>query len=254
MSIQVLNHPDAGVDAKAAVGQSITDTSGQVRDRRLTREDVPNEWHHPVFEADDFIIEGPASVEIVDRSGQQIQMEAVREALDRFMLSEREPGIISDKHDDVPVGVPLWDWTTDDGQRYETVVEGDRFQLVSNLGNETTMSKLARLRCLNGDYGGYSITVYSNEEVAKPDGTCVTTNCDLHAVTIGHEDLVMNPAADFDVVDFKHGGILEASIRRRLRRRDSMTGRVEQKLRDSSSSSSQGDDSLAASLLDRLRD
>ncbi|RDZ61360.1 hypothetical protein C5B90_18980 [Haloferax sp. Atlit-12N] len=253
MSIQVLNHPDAGVDAKAMVGESISDTSGRVRNRRLTREDVPDEWEQPIFDAEDFIIEGPASVEIVDRSGQQIQMDAVRDALDRFMLSDREPGIISDKHDDVPVGVPLWDWTTDDGQRYQTVVDGDTFQLVANLGNETTMSKLARLRCLNGDYGGYSITVYSNQEVAKPDGARVTTECDLHAVTIGHEDLVMNPAADFDVVDFKHGDVLEASLCRRLRRRDSLTGRVEQKLRGDPKAGDE-DNSLAASLLDHLRD
>jgi hypothetical protein len=198
MSIRVLNQ-SVDVDRKAAVGQTV-DPSGPIHDRRLSRADVPDEWEAPVFEAENFIIEGPASVEIVDRTGQQIQMDAVADALDRYLESEREPGIISTKHDDVPVGVPVWEWTTEDGARYETAVHDDAFTLVANLGNETTKSKLARLRCLNGDYGGYSVTVYSNQEHRRPDGTRVTIDCDLHAVTLGSEELVMNPAADFDVV------------------------------------------------------
>jgi len=230
MPIQVLNqNVSQGAGAQSNVGER-ADPSGPVRDRRLTRDDVPDEWENPIFEADDFIIEGPASVEIVDRSGQQIQMDAVEAALERYMTSEREPGIISDKHEDVPVGIPVWDWVTDDGEIYETTVTDDEFALVANIGNETTMSKLARLRCLTEDYGGYSVTVYSNREHQRPDGTRVTVDCDLHAVTLGDEELVMNPAADFDVVDFKHGGVLEAAIVRRLRRRQSLAGKIEQEL------------------------
>ncbi|WP_049986834.1 hypothetical protein [Halobellus rufus] len=234
MPIKVLNQPadiDVDVDHKAAVGETVS-PSGPVHDRRLSRADVPEEWEAPIFEAENFIIEGPASVEIVDRTGQQIQMDAVAAALDRYLESTREPGIISTRHDDVPVGVPVWEWTSDDGTRYETDVSGDEFTLVANLGNETTKSKLARLRCLNGDYGGYSVTVYSNQEHRRPDGTRVTIDCDLHAVTLGSEELVMNPAADFDVVDFKHGGVLEAAICRRLQRRRSIAGSIEQQLRD----------------------
>lgn len=219
--------------ALQVVNQSTGDVAepiGPLEDRRITREDVPTEWEFPVFDAEDFIIEGPASVEIVDRTGQQIQMDAVAAALERFMESSREPGIISVKHDDVPVGVPVWSWESEDVPRYETKVADDEFRLVANIGNETTKSKLARLRCLSGEYGGYSVTVYSNQEHEAPDGTRVTVGCDLHAVTLGDSDLVMNPAADFDVVDFKHGGILAAEIEQRLRRRRSLRGRVEQKL------------------------
>lgn len=230
MSLQVVNHSVSTTDTKT--GQTVN-AEGPIHDRRLTRDDVPDEWVEPIFEAENFIIEGPASVEIVDRSGQQIQMDAVAEALERYMESEREPGIISVKHDDVPVGVPIWEWERDDGRRYETTVTDDEFILVANIGNETTKSKMTRLKCLSGKYGGYSVTVYSNQEHRKPDGTRVTVDCDLHAVTLGSEDLIMNPAAnDVDVVDFKAGGILEAAIVRQLRRRNSLTGRIEQKLAD----------------------
>ncbi|WP_207891210.1 hypothetical protein [Natrarchaeobius oligotrophus] len=220
MSIRVVNQN---------VGQK-AEPVGPIRDRRLTREAVPDEWEYPIFDAENFIIEGPASVEIVDRTGQQIQMDAVATALERFLESDREPGIISVKHDDVPVGIPIWEWESDDGRHYETTVDDQEFTLVANIGNETTKSKLARLRCLNDDYGGYSVTVYSNQEHQAPDGTRVTVDCDLHAVTLGSAEKVMNPAADFDVVDFKHGGLLEATIRRRLQRRNSLAGQIEQKL------------------------
>lgn len=225
MPINVLNQTQTRSD----VGQAV-EPSGPIEDRRITREDVPDDWVEPVFEADDFVIEGPASVEIVDRTGQQIQMDAVEDALGRYMESDHEPGIISVKHDDVPVGVPLWEWSTDAGERYETAVDGDEFRLVATIGNETTQSKLARLRCLNGDYDGYSVTVYSNQEHQEPDGTRVTVDCDLHAVALGSGDILMNPAADFDVVDYKAGGALAAAIQRRLRRRRSLAGRVERTL------------------------
>jgi len=257
MPIQVLNQDvQTGGGAKAQVGQK-ADPSGPVRDRRLTREDVPDEWEHPIFEAENFIIEGPASVEIVDRSGQQIQMDAVADALERYMESEHEPGIISDRHEDVPIGVPIWEWVTDDGEIYETTVDDEEFTLVANIGNQTTMSKLARLKCLTGDYGGYSVTVYSNREHRRPDGTRVTVDCDLHATTLGDEELVMNPAADFDVVDFKYGGVLEAAIARRLRRRQSPAGQIEQKLSETAPASASGTSpdeatDLSDELLERL--
>lgn len=228
MSIQVVNH-NTSRTTDSKVGQRVN-PDGPIHDRRITRDDVPDEWEYPVFDAENFIIEGPASVEIVDRTGQQIQMDAIADALERYMESEREPGIISVKHDDVPIGIPIDQWVTDEGHHFETTVTGDEFTLVANIGNETTKSKLARLRCLNGDYGGYSVTVYSNREHREPDGTRVTVDCDLHAVTLGSPEKVMNPAADFDVVDFKHGGVLEATIVRRLRRRNSVVGKIEQKL------------------------
>jgi len=250
MPIQVVNQSVSRTSAPN-VGEQV-DPDGPIKDRRLTRDDVPDEWVEPIFEAKNFIIEGPASVEIVDRSGQQIQMEAVADALGRFMESEREPGIISVEHDDVPIGVPAWEWVTDEGERYETTVDDEEFTLVSNLGNETTKSKMARARCLNGDYGGYSVTVFSNQEHQKPDGTRVTVDCDLHAVTLGSEEKVMNPAADFDVVDFKAGGHLQAAIRRRLRRRRSLTGRVEQKLQRDGTPSEDTGSSLSETILNQF--
>lgn len=250
MPLQVVNqsvnqnsHPDLG---------DHVDASGPLKDRRLKPEDLPDAWREPVFEADNFIIEGPASVEIVDRTGQQIQMGAVADALQRFIESDREPGIISVEHDDVPVGVPLWSWQADDGTSYETVVQDDEFRLVANIGNETTKSKMARARCLSGDYSGYSVTVFSNQEHQKPDGTRVTVGCDLHAVTLGAEELLANPAADFEVVDFKAGGLLAARIQHQLRRRRSLAGTVEQKLATEPAGSNDGND-LTERVLDRLQ-
>jgi len=173
-----------------------------IQKNTITREDVPDEWEEPVFDADDFILYGPASVEQVDKEGQEIRMEALDGALDRYFESEEAPGIISMKHNDVPVGVPARQWTTDENV-LRSEVRGDRMYLVANLANDTEKAKEARLRALNGTFDGYSVTVYSKEYGRDEDGNKITTKCDLHAVTLGSDDQIVNPDATFDVVDYK---------------------------------------------------
>lgn len=214
MTLEVRNHnvPDADFEPPGT-----SEDLKQLRDRTITREDVPEEWHEAVFESDDFIIEGPASVEIVDRTGQEIKMEALEAALERFMHSDEAPGIISLEHKDVPVGVPLWDWNTDGGEHYETTVRGDEFTLVSNIANDTEKAKEARLRALNEDLDGYSVTVFSKKEGTRDsDGARVTVECDLHSVTLGEDSKLMNPEADFDVVDHKWGSTLGTTVKSAL--------------------------------------
>lgn len=211
--IEVKNHNVGDVDFKLA----------NVKSRKIERHQIPDEYEEAVFDADDFIIYGPASVEIVDRSGQEIKMEAIEEDLDRFMESEN---LISLKHDDVKVGEPVWEY---DGN--ETGVEGDTFYLCANIGNDTEKKKQARLQALRGDLDGYSITVYSTEEgTRESDGARITNQCDIHSVTLGAGDLLMNPEAGFNVVDYKSG--LKTGILKRLNpsSRDRLRETIDQKM------------------------
>lgn len=185
-------------------GFNLDQKLAQKKTRKITREMVPDEYEAAVFDHEDFIIYGPASVEIKDKENQEIKMEALESDLHRYMTSEDEPGTISYKHNDVNVGVPIWEWTTDNGETYETGIEGDTFYLCANIGNETEKAKECRLRSLMGDLDGYSVTVFSTEEGTRAsDGARVTTECDLHSVTLGAEDLIVNPEAGYEVVDSK---------------------------------------------------
>lgn len=173
-----------------------------VTDRTIERDDVPDKWEFAVFDAEDFVIHGPASVQQVDRQGQQIQMDALGDAIDRYFESREAPGIISLEHKDVPIGVPIREWTFDDGSTVRSHIDGDVMYLVGNIANDTEKAKEARYRALTGDLDGYSVTVYSKEE-GMVDGTRVTTACDLHAVTLGSDEKIVNPDAQFEVVDYK---------------------------------------------------
>lgn len=129
-------------------------------------------------------------------------MDALGDAIDRYFESREAPGIISLEHKDVPIGVPIREWTFDDGSTVRSHIDGDVMYLVGNIANDTEKAKEARYRALTGDLDGYSVTVYSKEE-GMVDGTRVTTACDLHAVTLGSDEKIVNPDAQFEVVDYK---------------------------------------------------
>lgn len=239
------------------------DAEVDINDRTLSRADVPEEWHYPVFEAETFVIHGPASVEVVDRKGQEVKMDALRgksreelladdrvtvremdlsergdafgSALERFMESELAPGIISKEHNDIPVGRPVWEYQTDDGETYETAIRGDTLYLTAKLANDTEKAKECRLRALDGSYDGYSVTIFSKYETTRPtDGARVTLDADLHAVTLGSSEITVNQEAAFEPVDWKFGVDLQAELaaamQRKLRAGDPLTAQVQQKL------------------------
>lgn len=219
-----------------------------INDRTLSRDDVPDEWEYPVFDAETFVIYGPASVEVVDRKGQEVSMDAFtgmsREelvnddrveineldlsdrgdqftsALDRFMGSELAPGIISKEHDDIPVGVPVWDYTTDEGQTYKTEVKDGTFWLCAKLAKDTEKAKECRLRALDGSYDGYSVTIFSKYETTRPtDGARLTLDADLHAVTLGSSEITVNQEAGFEPVDWKLMNLSD-QLRERMQQRN----------------------------------
>ena len=230
--------------------QQNPDQKVSINDRTLSRDDVPDEWEYPVFDAETFVIYGPASVEVVDRKGQEVSMDAFTgmsrselqqderveisemdlsgradqfvPALDRFMESELAPGIISKEHDDIPVGRPVWEYTTDEGQTYRTEVKDNTFWLCAKLAKDTEKAKECRLRALDGSYDGYSVTIFSKYETTRPtDGARLTLDADLHAVTLGSSEITVNQEAGFEPVDWKLGVGLG----------DELTARVNQKLR-----------------------
>jgi predicted transcriptional regulator len=234
-----------------------------IDDRTLSREAIPEEWHYPVFEAETFVIHGPASVEVVDRKGQEVKMEAFtglspaelraddrvtvsemdlaergdafESALDRFMNSDLAPGIVSKEHDDIPVGVPVWEYTTDEGETFRTEVRDDTFYLTAKLANDTEKAKECRLRALDGSYDGYSVTIFSKyEHTRESDGARVTLDADLHAVTLGNQSITVNQEASFEPVDWKYGidirGEVGAQLRRKFRQRDGVREAIRRRL------------------------
>jgi hypothetical protein len=188
------------------------------------------EAYQEALEAEDFLIYGKASIEQWDRSDDpiKIEMEALEAALDRFFDSDDAPGIISLYHDDIPVGVPVREHTLDedttlqlespdgDPERYEFeagdtltshVEDGDgdgrpEMWLLSNIANDSEMAKEVRLRALQGQLNGYSVTIHRNKDRETETGRIVEA-CDLHAVTLGTSEIVKNAGSTFDVAEYQ---------------------------------------------------
>lgn len=213
------------LDAPGPLRNSITKEGSN----EIDVESLPEEYQ-AALEADDFLVYGKASIEQYDRSDDpiKIEMEALEDALDRFFESQEAPGIISLYHDDIPVGVPVREHVLDedttihlespDGEpeRYEFeagekltthVEDGDgdgrpEMWLLSNLAGDSEMAKEVRLRALQGELNGYSVTIHRNRDEQTDTGRLVT-QCDLHAVTLGTSEIVKNAGSTFGVAEYQ---------------------------------------------------
>lgn len=193
--------------------------------------DNPPEEFADALEAEDFILYGKASIEQFDRGGEKddtpeiLDMDAIEAALDRFFESKKAPGIVSLTHDDIPVGRPLREYTLDEpatievgGDVYEFdagetlathVEDGDgdgRPELwgLSDLANDTRLSRRVRLAALLGELDGYSITFGRHPESVTPEGPGRRVgSLDLFSWTLAPAEFVANPGSEFDVAAFK---------------------------------------------------
>lgn len=191
----------------------------------------PPEKFADAIEAEDFVIYGKASIEQLDRGGEDspvrevidLSTDVVQQALDRFFTSEKAPGIISLAHDDIPVGRPLREYELDEDTAVE--IDGDTFEfdagetltthvedgdqdgrpelwLLGDLANDTALARKVRLAVLLGELDGYSVTFGRNDTEPTSGGRKVT-EWDLFSVTLAPGEMVANPGAEFDVAGFK---------------------------------------------------
>lgn len=187
-------------------------------------DDPPDEYADAI-EADDFVIYGKASIQQTDDMGTRISVRALEDALDRFFDSQDAPGIISRGHADVVVGMPVREHTLEsdttlviDGETYdfdagETIrteakdADGDdvpELWLASRLANDSDIARETRYKALTGELNGYSVTVKPKDGATERtgDGEDILA-VDLHAVTVGTDDQILNQGSEFDVAEFR---------------------------------------------------
>jgi hypothetical protein len=170
-----------------------------------------------VFKADDeFVIWGPASVELVDKEGDKISAKALDEALPQLLQRAR----LSLEHSDQIVGRILERFETDasvaveiNGQKYKRsefptgVLDLDDGQppalyVAGEVFNDTEQSKRARERIENGDLTSYSISgeaLVTRKKVDDGEVYDDIVDMDLSAVTLCEEG--MNQGAKYARID-----------------------------------------------------
>jgi len=170
---------------------------------------------------DDFVIWGPASVEIVDKEGDKISVEALGEALPQLLRRAR----LSLEHTDQIVGRILERFETEEPVEIE--INGDRYErsefptdvlnlddgepaalyVAGEVFNDTQQSKRARERIQDGELTSYSISGEALVTRKKVEAGSVyddILDIDLSAVTLCEEG--MNQGAAYAKVEGELSG------------------------------------------------
>jgi len=179
------------------------DTAGELQDWYATyiAKQAENRVVRILSKAKDFIIYGPASVEIIDKERDLINMDAVEKALDQLI----KRGRVSVKHSDTLVGEILREYKSDDGKVYRTHVSKEpprKLYVVAKIYDDTRIAQEVRKQIVEGKIRSFSISGEALEEKRRVDEKGVPyteiTKVDLSAVTVCEEG--MNPMAKFEVI------------------------------------------------------
>ena len=164
----------------------------------VAKHTIPYELRKVAEEGKDFIIYGPASVEVVDKEGDLILADALKESLPQLLRRAR----LSLSHEDNLVGEILPEYTSKNGVTYKTEVVNDRLMLVANVWDDTHDSKDTRMKIDSGQLRSFSISGKALEARLRIDkeGNLINEirRLDLSAVTVCPEG--MNPEARFKVI------------------------------------------------------
>jgi phage head maturation protease len=164
----------------------------------ITLSALPHDLRKIAEEGRDFIIYGRASMEVVDKEGDLILAEALKEGLPQLLRRAR----LTLNHQDNIIGEILPEYTSKNGVTYKTEVVNDRLMLVANVWSDTYDSKQARDRINAGELHSFSISGKALESGLKSDDNGHVFNeirsLDLSAVTVCEEG--MNPEAQFKVI------------------------------------------------------
>lgn len=199
---------------------------GTKSERKLVdMEEVPEEYKD-ALEAENFLIFGKASVEVEDLDGQEVDIDALEEALPQQMKS----GLISRRHKDVRVGNPVMEHELDEDTQFAVgdemlefssgdvlksqavkagqegpagVADEDEIWIVANIWNDSEIAKDTRLRVMSGDLNGFSVTIFAKETESLGRGKEKVISLDWHATTIGSDDTIKNKEARFGLAEFK---------------------------------------------------
>jgi len=146
------------------------------------------------------VIGGPASVEVVDREGHLITLDAMKRAFERFMANFRTRNAMV-LHSDVQVGWALPAYISKTGKIYKSGVTGDHLFFITELRNDTKIAKKVLEQIDTGKMKSYSIagSATSVEPMQKASGMVMQVNdMELAEVTICEQGV--NQKAKFELM------------------------------------------------------
>ncbi len=159
-----------------------------------------------IIKSDDLYIGGYASIELVDKQNDLITLEALNDAVRKFMQAPRYRNVMNN-HSNVQVGEVVNEYRDKTGKLWKTDVDDVGFFVVIKLRNDIEKAKEVSRDIRKGTLRSFSIGGQAlekrkreNEELGKFNEI---SKLELHEVTICEKGI--NPEAKFDILKQDNG-------------------------------------------------
>ncbi len=154
-----------------------------------------------ILKSDDLHIGGYASIEIVDKQNDLITLEALDEAVNKFMVDTKYRNVMTN-HSNVQVGEVIKEYRDTTGRLWKTGVDDVGFFVVIKLRDDIEKAKEVSREIRKGTLRSFSIGGQALEKRKRNNDELGDYNeiskLELHEVTICEKGI--NPEAKFDIL------------------------------------------------------
>tara|TARA_R100001015_G_C4621988_1_gene179319 strand:- start:404 stop:1645 length:1242 start_codon:yes stop_codon:yes gene_type:complete len=163
-----------------------------------------------ILKSDNLIIGGYASIEIVDKQNDLITLEALQDAVNKYMVDEKYRNVMSN-HSNVQVGEVVEQYRDANGVLHKTAVDDVGFYVVIKLRDDIEKAKEISRGIRKGTLRSFSI---GGQAISKRQRTSdeygeynEIDRLELHEVTICEKGI--NPEAKFDILKMEEKNMSE---------------------------------------------
>jgi len=171
----------------------------------LMKADSSHEFR--ILKSDDLVIGGYASIEIVDKQNDLITLEALNDAVTKYMKETKYRNVMSN-HSNVQVGEVVEKYRDSNGILHKTAVDDVGFYVVIKLRDDIEKAKEISRGIRKGTLRSFSIGGQAISKKQKTNDEYGEYNeiekLELHEVTICEKGI--NPEAKFDILKQDVGG------------------------------------------------
>ena len=173
----------------------------------MLRKEDNTSGHFSILKSDDLVIGGYASIEIVDKQNDLITLEALNDAVAKYMSEKKYRNVMSN-HSNVQVGEVIENYRDKNGMLHKTEVDNVGFYVVIKLRDDIEKAKEISRGIRKGTLRSFSIGGQAISKRSKKSDEFGQYNeidkLELHEVTICEKGI--NPEARFDILKQDVGG------------------------------------------------
>ena len=160
-----------------------------------------------ILKSDDLVIGGYASIEVVDKQNDLITLDALNDAVAKYMVEKKYRNVMSN-HSNVQVGEVIENYRDKNGTLHKTQVDNVGFYVVIKLRDDIEKAKEISRGIRKGTLRSFSIGGQAISKRSKKSNEFGEYNeidkLELHEVTICEKGI--NPEARFDILKMDKNG------------------------------------------------